>query len=214
MDRRTFLFQVGPASVVLAIGCGDQRGQVASGSGSASAPPSPLAASAPATAPAATFNYTVSSGSVPVLYVNEYLASNVAGLTDEAGDHEDWIEIYNPGPTSIDLGGMYITDDLAAPTKYQIPATNPAETTVPAGGFLLLWADSEMGEGIRHVNIKLSANGEAIGLFTSAGESIDSTTFGVQAADVSMARSPDGSSNWVTDTTPTPAASNGSVPRP
>lgn len=168
----------------------------------------------PSSAPAATFNYTVSSGSVPVLFVNEFLASNVAGLTDEMGDHEDWIEIYNPGSTPIDLGGMYITDDLAAPTKYQIPTTSPSETTVPAGGFLLLWADSEMGEGIRHVNIKLSASGEAIGLFTSAGESIDSTTFGAQAADVSMARVPDGSANWVTDTTPTPAASNGSVPRP
>ncbi|MBK6519227.1 MAG: hypothetical protein IPM79_22620 [Polyangiaceae bacterium] len=53
MDRRTFLFQLGPAGVALAIGCGDSRGQLAATSGSASATASPLASSAPATAPSA-----------------------------------------------------------------------------------------------------------------------------------------------------------------
>jgi hypothetical protein len=166
----------------------------------------------PASAPTATLGYVVSSGMVPDLYINEFVASNDAGVTDDFGDYEDWIEIYNPGAEPVDLGGMYITDDLAAPTKWQIPATDPAATTVPAGGYLVLWADSEPSEGVRHVNIKLSASGEAIGLYTTAGEVIDEVTFGVQTLNVSAARVPDGSANWVFLTTPTPGATNGSSP--
>jgi hypothetical protein len=166
----------------------------------------------PASAPATTLGYVVSSGMVPDLYINEFVASNDAGVTDPFGDYEDWIEIYNPGAEPVDLGGMYITDDLATPKKWQIPATEPAATTVPAGGFLLLWADSEPAEGVTHVNIKLSASGEAIGLYTLAGEVIDEVTFGVQTVNVSAARLPDGSANWVFLATPTPGATNGSSP--
>lgn len=172
-------------------------------------------ATLPATAPAAVLSYTVSGGAPPpVLFVNEFLASNGAGLTDDFGDLEDWIEIHNPGATAVDLGGFYITDDLAAPTKWQIPATDAAQTTVPAGGYLVLFADSEPGEGVRHVNIKLSASGEAIGLYTAASAVIDTVTFGAQVTDVSRARVPDGSANWVARPTPTPGVTNGSVPRP
>ena len=52
--------------------------------------------------------------------INEYLASNDACCTDENGDYDDFIELYNGGSASVDVGGMYITDDLADPTAYQI----------------------------------------------------------------------------------------------
>ena len=48
--------------------------------------------------------------------INEYLASNDACCTDENGDYDDFIELYNGGSASVDVGGMYITDDLADPT--------------------------------------------------------------------------------------------------
>jgi len=164
----------------------------------------------PANAPATTLGYHISSGMVPVLYVNEFLASNVAGLTDPFGDFDDWIEIYNPGSLPIDLGGMYITDDLAVTNKWQIPTTDPPASTVPAGGYLVLWADSEPTEGVVHLNLKLNGSGEAIGLYTAAGEVINEVTFGAQTTDVSAARVPDGSANWVFLTAPTPGATNGS----
>lgn len=167
----------------------------------------------PSTAPGTSLSYTVSTGVVPVLWVNEFLASNSAGLTDPAGEHDDWIEIYNPGNSPVDLGGMYMTDDLAVKNKWQIPTTDPASSTVPAHGYLIVWADSQMDQGVVHVNFKLSASGEAIGLYTSSLEKIDEVTFGAQAADVSSARVPDGSANWTTLTTPTPGATNGSINR-
>jgi hypothetical protein len=164
----------------------------------------------PANAPTTTLTYHVAGGGgTPTLYVNELLASNSAGLTDPYGEYDDWFEIYNPGSSPVDLGGMYVTDDLATPNKWQIPTSDPTASTVPAHGYLILWADGQPDQGVVHVNFKLSAAGEAIGLYTATGETIDTVTFGAQGADVSYGRVPDGSANWVTISTPTPGASNG-----
>ena len=163
----------------------------------------------PATAPTTTLSYTVGGGTVPVLYVNEILASNAAGTPDPNGEFDDWFEVYNPGSTPVDLGGMFVTDDLAVKNKWQIPATDPTASTVPAHGYLVIWADSQPDQGVVHVNFKLSASGEAIGLYTAALQTVDEVTFGAQTADISYARVPDGSSTWVLLTSPTPGATNG-----
>jgi len=54
------------------------------------------------------------------LFINEFMADNDNVAVDEHGDYDDWIEIYNSEPTAIDLGGMYLTDDLEDPTKWMI----------------------------------------------------------------------------------------------
>lgn len=150
-------------------------------------------------------------GQVPTLYINEFMASNDFFWADEFGEFEDWIEIYNPGTDSVDIGGMYITDDLANPTAWQIPDTTPDSTTVEPGGFLLLWADKESEQGILHVEIKLSGDGEQIGLFSSDATNnipIDTLTYPAQTTDISRGRNPDGSDTWEFFSTPTPGASN------
>ena len=144
--------------------------------------------------------------------INEYLASNDACCTDENGDYDDFIELYNGSTASVDVGGMYITDDLAEPTLYQIPTTSPDSTTIAPGEFLLLWADKESEQGILHVQIKLSGDGEQIGLYASDGETVvDTLTYGAQTADISLGRSPDGSETWVAFDTPTPGLTNGEL---
>ena len=146
------------------------------------------------------------------LFINEFLAKNDACCTDENGDDDDFIEIYNGGANAVDIGGMYITDDLGEPTEWQIPDTAPDSTTIEPGGFLLLWADKESEQGILHVEIKLSDEGEQIGLFASDGVTpIDTLTFGEQTEDVSKGRNPDGSDTWEFFTSPTPGATNGGV---
>lgn len=160
----------------------------------------------------------------PVLFINEFMASNDAATIDPDEDgndgdpYEDWIEIFNPGTEAVDIGGMYITDDLDKPTKYQIPATNPESTTIQPGGYLILWADKEMHQGVTHVDFGLSGGGEQIGLTAPNGTTIiDSLTYDASTAgvigygletDKSCARQPDASDNWVVDDTPTPGASN------
>ncbi len=145
----------------------------------------------------------------PILYINEFMASNDSAYADENGEYDDWIEIYNPGPNPVDIGGMYITDDLTDLTAWQIPTTAPDSTTIPAGGFLVLWADKQPEQGVLHVNIKLSSGGEQIGLTAPNGTTvIDSLTFGPQTTDVSYGRLPDGSDNWQFFQNPTPGAPN------
>ncbi len=156
----------------------------------------------------ANFSYTAN---LPELYINEFLASNNYILADDHGEYDDWIEIYNPGTEAVDIGGYYITDDLTNTTLYQIPTTAPDSTTVPAGGYLILWADQDLSQGIRHINLKLSASGEAIGLYYSDGSSqIDAITFGAQTSDVSYGRTTDADSTWTTFCAPTPNAANDS----
>ncbi len=150
-------------------------------------------------------------GQTTGLYINEFMASNDAAVADENGDFDDWIEIYNGNGYSVNIGGMYITDDLAAPLTWQIPDTNAAATTIMPGEFLLLWADKEPEQGILHVNIKLSSGGEQIGLAENMGGDthfIDSLSFGPQIADTSYGRIPDGGNTWVSFYEPSPGWSN------
>lgn len=145
----------------------------------------------------------------PVLYINEFLASNDSCCADEYGEYDDWVEIYNPGPDPVDIGGMYITDDLSDLTAWQIPTTVPDSTTIQPNDFLVLWADKQPEQGILHVNIKLSSGGEQVGLVAPNGTTvIDSLTFGPQTTDVSYGRYPDGSDNWQTFANPTPGFPN------
>jgi uncharacterized repeat protein (TIGR02543 family) len=147
------------------------------------------------------------------VFINEFMADNTK-LADENGDFDDWIELYNAGNQPVDIGGLYITDDLTNPTKYQIPTTSPALTTIPAKGFLLLWADDQAFQGILHVGIKLSASGEQIGLYQpngTAATAIDTRTFTAQTTDVSSGREQDGAANFISFAVPTPNASNNTV---
>ncbi|MBN2594715.1 MAG: lamin tail domain-containing protein, partial [Sedimentisphaerales bacterium] len=109
----------------------------------------------------------------------------------------------------VDLGGMYLTDNLSAPTKWQFPVNNSALTTIPAGGYLLIWIDDDTTDLGLHANFKLDAGGEEIGLFDSDGVTlIDSVTFGEQTADISYGRFPDAGEYWQAFGSPSPEAQN------
>lgn len=144
------------------------------------------------------------------VFINEWMADNTGTIADPAdGDFEDWFEIYNPSNTPVNLEGYYLTDNLNQKTQFKIPAG----FTLPANGFLLVWADGEPNQNSPtrtdlHVNFRLSADGEAIGLFAPDGTLVDSVTFGKQSADVSMGRFPDGSNEISVFTNATPGKAN------
>jgi len=151
----------------------------------------------------------------PTLYINEFMASNDAYWADENGDFDDWVEIYNPGTDSVDIGGLWFTDDLADPASHQIPDTASAITTIPPGGFLILWADKESEQGPLHVEEKLGGSGEQIGLVYISGADtvfVDSLTFGEQIADTSSGRIADGGAVWNSFPDPTAGVSNSWTP--
>lgn len=148
-------------------------------------------------------------GSGVSLVINEVMASNRSTKADPQGQYDDWIEIYNDGSVSVDAGGLYLTDDSENPAKWQIPATDPALTTIAPGGYLLIWADEDTeAEGL-HANFRLSAGGEELCLFDADGATlIDSIAFPELPADLSYGRSPDGAGDWRYFVAATPGEAN------
>jgi len=141
------------------------------------------------------------------LLVNELMADNSSAFADpdEAGAYEDWFEVYNPGTAAVDMSGMYISDNLTNPTKWQVPSG----VTIPAGGYLVFMADGDTDQGSRHTSWSLGKSGESIGIYAADGTTlIDSVTFGAQTANISYGRSTDGGAEWSLFTTPTPGTSN------
>ncbi|MFK8055845.1 MAG: lamin tail domain-containing protein [Saprospiraceae bacterium] len=140
--------------------------------------------------------------------INEVLADNGTTLSDDQGDFDDWIEIYNSGATAVDLAGYFISDDPLDDQLWQIPSSNPQVTTVPANGYLLLWADKDTGDGENHINLKLGASGETLTLTAPNGTTVDQVVFGAQNTDISYGRTLNGGSVFQLFTSPTPNGSN------
>lgn len=146
------------------------------------------------------------------VFINEWLADNVATLADPADSQfEDWFEIYNPGTNTVDLGGYYLTDNLT--NKFQFLVPTNGQYTIPPGGYLLVWADNESGQNSTnradlHASFGLAKGGEAIGIFSANGTTIDAVTFGAQTTDVSQGRFPDGAAGIFSMPTRTPRTNN------
>lgn len=161
----------------------------------------------PFDAPADSYHYLLNNDALPALHVNEIMASSTTCCPDDDGgvdEFDDWIEIYNSSGSTIDLSGMYLSDDLNDPFKSKIPNG----VTIPAGGFVLFWADEQGSQGPLHMSFKLSKTGEAVGLFYIDGRLINSKTFGAQDDNKSFGATTNGGSTWQQFTSPTPGASN------
>jgi len=157
-------------------------------------------------APEATYRYKVGY-TPPTVLINEFLADNEHVNQDEAGEYDDWVELYNDSAFTVNVGGMYLTDDVGQPTKWQFPSG----TSIAPGGHLLVWCDGDTGQGPLHANFRLNRDGEEIGLFDSEGHglvSLDWVAFGQQQDDVSYGRRPDGADAWEFLDPPTPGMSN------
>ncbi len=143
------------------------------------------------------------------LYINEVMTANQTDVVDNVGEHEDWIEIYNPNNFPVYIGGYYLSDNPENRSKWRIPTSFPDSVTVPANGWLLFWADDDDEQGVRHARFRLSNNGEYAGLFAPDGFTMaDEISWGYIAPDISIGRHTDGAPNWVQFIETTPDASN------
>lgn len=140
------------------------------------------------------------------LYINEFLASNATTNTDEAGEYDDWLEIYNAGPDPVWLGDKYLSDNFDNTDKWQFP-----DYTIQPDEYLLVWCDEDQEQGPFHTNFKISADGEELGIFNNASTGfapIDTLSFGEQTTDISYGRDPDAGESWIFYEFPTPGISN------
>ena len=143
------------------------------------------------------------------LAINELMAANGGFLLDPQGESDDWVEIHNAGTQAIDMAGMYLTDDPAAPRKWQIPANAPQLTRIAPKGYLLIWLEGDTADSGLHASFELDSGGERIALFDKDGTTpIDAVSFQSQRGNISYGRFPDGAGPWSFLTLPTPRAAN------
>lgn len=149
-------------------------------------------------------------------YISEVMSSNTRTLADETGAFSDWVEIYNPAVTPLNLEGWYLTDSASDLKKWRLPATN-----IAAGRFLVVFAsgnDRRLPGATLHANFQLSASGEYLGLVRPDGVTVASEyrpSLPQQLPDVSygVIQLPAGQGlaageSGVYFTTPTPGAAN------
>tara|TARA_B100000508_G_scaffold55003_3_gene42755 strand:+ start:137194 stop:140178 length:2985 start_codon:yes stop_codon:yes gene_type:complete len=136
--------------------------------------------------------------------INEIQSSNSDTYLDESGDFDDWIEIYNPNDSIVNLKGYYLTDDPEDSTKYLIDN----DLLVAGNEHLVIWCDNENHEGVNHTNFSLNRFGDFIALLSPEGDYIDSISFNAIYQDYSYGRKTDGDQDWITFKNTTPNAPN------
>lgn len=117
--------------------------------------------------------------------ISEFLASNSIEQADEDGEFSDWVEIYNPDATAVNLSGWHLTDNDTNPNKWTFPSVS-----IPAGGYLLVYASSKdraVSGSELHTNFKLSSGGEYLALIMPDQTTITSefNPFPTQNEDIS-----------------------------
>ncbi|MCP4192926.1 MAG: tandem-95 repeat protein [Planctomycetaceae bacterium] len=124
------------------------------------------------------------------IIISEIMTSNattISTILRTSADQEfegetlspDWIELRNFLSTSLDIGGMHLTDDSDITDKW----TFPAGTILPADGYLLVFASGENildtdldQKGFLHTNFQLSTDGGSyLALTDNANRVIHST---------------------------------------
>ena len=153
------------------------------------------------------------------LRLNEVSAANSIFINDWFKKN-DWLELYNPTDNDLNAAGLYISDNLKNPKKYQVPVSATANTIVPAHGYLVIWADNLESLTQLHVPFKLgNKNGEA--LYISSSEEFvqnnasffdahpslkefsDGFVYNAHGGDQSVGRYPDGSNDFYCFAIPT-----------
>lgn len=96
--------------------------------------------------------------------INEFLASNQDGLTDNTGKNPDWIELHNRFDEPVDLSGW----SLSAGSDTHVFSG----TVIGANEYLVIFASGDPDRSTNdelHVDFKLSAGGESLVLTNSTG---------------------------------------------
>ncbi len=161
------------------------------------------------------WSYTVNPNYItPKVEISEFLAAeqNLAGLKDEDGSLEDWIEIHNASSSAVNLAGWSLTNDPEDPDLWIFPSV-----TLGADARLVVFASAkdrkptQAGSNL-HTNFKLNASGEYLALFSGDSPRVALTEFKLdfppQRNDYSYGL--DSSGAWKYFQTPTPGQPNGS----
>jgi hypothetical protein len=140
----------------------------------------------------------------PVI-INEVMAANQTVIKDSQGKFGDWIELHNRSKKTVDLSGLFLSDDEEQLRKWSFPAG----TKIKPGQFLVVWAGGAKTANELRTNFKLSKSGEFLCLSAvEDGQSVvwESLEFPAQEVDVSLGRTTGG--DFTALAKPTPGVAN------
>jgi Lamin Tail Domain/Carbohydrate binding domain/CotH kinase protein len=102
------------------------------------------------------------------VWLNEVQADNIAGITDNLGQREPWVEIYNAGTNVLNLAGYYLANNYSNLTQWPFP---PGAMLQP-GEFRLVFCDAETNQTTPtewHANFRPATGVGSVGLVWSPG---------------------------------------------
>ena len=136
--------------------------------------------------------------------INEISGSNDSYI-NEYGKKNDWVELYNTTDADIDIEGMYLSNDINQPAKYQITkGSTSANTVIPAYGHLLIWCDQlTTTSKALHAPFKISGNGGQITLTAADKSWTDVVYYDAHDGNSTVGRYPDGAATVYLMSTPT-----------
>jgi hypothetical protein len=115
-------------------------------------------------------------------------------LSNPPANESDAIELYNSSDKPVQLGGLYLSDSIDDPLKYQIPAG----TIIPSGGYWVVREDQFDGDDAGDNGFGLNATqGDDLWLVVPDGAGgiaafVDDVQFGAAIEGESFGRVPDG----------------------
>ena len=136
------------------------------------------------------------------LVINEVMSAPLDGGFD-------FIEIYNPGMTEVDMGGFILQDEKGASEQYVMP-----EGTKIASNGVLLFTQAKDENPNGSFEFGLGGSGDKVVFLDKDGDLIDEVELPAMEDGTSYARTSDGASEWAVTTTPTAGKSNGAASTP
>ena len=139
-----------------------------------------------------------------ILIINEVMASNTGEVMSPAINFDSWIEVYNPGETAVNMGGMFLSVNPDNQYQWQMPSNMGS---VPAKGFKVIWLGSNEIKD-NQAPFKLDCDGGTIYLSDKNGDLITKQNYPEAMSRTAYARKTDGGDEWGWTATPTPEATN------
>jgi Lamin Tail Domain/CotH kinase protein/Chitobiase/beta-hexosaminidase C-terminal domain/Concanavalin A-like lectin/glucanases superfamily/Immunoglobulin I-set domain len=114
--------------------------------------------------------------------LNEIAADNQTSVQN-GGSFPDWLELYNGGANSTNLDNWSLSDSSNARSF-----VFPVGTIMAAGGYLVVWCDTNTAAPGLHTGFALSKSGENVFLYDANTNRMDAVSFGLQIGDLSLGR--------------------------
>src|SRR5436190_2854887 len=123
------------------------------------------------------------------VYINEVLADNQTAYNVD-GDFPDYVELINTNAAaSANISNWRLSVDVSKPNDYNYTYIFPANSVIPARGFLLVICDGNTNQRY-HTKFNIGKKGETLTLLGAQLGLRDSVRFGFQVTDFSMGRLP------------------------